>query len=80
MDYTPGIVPDDPLEVQRFLREELQKLAYVLREAPARNLEFRTVAPTKPREGMIYGADGTSWNPGGGKGIYAYYGGAWTKL
>jgi hypothetical protein len=43
-------------------------------------LDEKTVAPSKPVEGQIEFADGTSWNPGGGKGIYAYYSSAWNKL
>lgn len=38
------------------------------------------VAPTKPREGMVIHADGTDWNPGSGKGIYAYLSGSWEIL
>ena len=38
------------------------------------------VAPTKPREGDLRLADGTSWNPGSGAGFYGYYGSAWVKL
>lgn len=41
---------------------------------------FLNGAPAKPREGMVVGADGTNWNPGGGKGVYAYYSGSWNKL
>lgn len=80
MDYEPGIVPLDPKEIPRFLAEELRRLADILREAPARQIEFLTVAPVRPREGMVYGADGTIWNPGGGKGVYVYYGSVWVKL
>ena len=43
-------------------------------------LALHNVAPTKPREGMIAFADGTNWNPGGGKGIYGYYNGTWNKF
>lgn len=42
-----------------------------------------TAAPRKPRDGMVVYADGTTWNPGGGRGIYAYIDDgtpAWTKL
>jgi hypothetical protein len=42
--------------------------------------EFAFVAPDKPREGMIRFADGTSWNPGAGLGLYQYQGGAWVNL
>ena len=46
----------------------------------ARNVEFLDVEPPRRREGMIRGADGTNWNPGSGKGIYAYYSGSWHFL
>lgn len=38
------------------------------------------VAPQKPRNGLVVFADGTTWNPGAGAGIYAYYGGIWNHL
>lgn len=77
MAYSPSFVPTDPKELMRFLKEELQAIADAMQDT---TIEFRNVAPAKPREGMLYGADGTNWNPGGGKGVYCYYGGAWTKL
>jgi len=80
MDYTPNPVPTDPKDIPRYLIDELTRLSNELLTSPARQIEFLNVAPTKPREGMIYGADGTNWNPGSGKGVYCYYGGAWTKL
>lgn len=43
-------------------------------------LRETNVAPTKPRAGDVYFADGTNWNPGAGAGFYGYYGGAWNKL
>lgn len=39
-----------------------------------------TSAPGSTAEGDIRFADGSGWNPGGGKGMYAYYSGAWNKL
>lgn len=39
-----------------------------------------TAAPPDPVEGMVVWADGTSWNPGSGAGLYEYRGGAWHKL
>lgn len=63
-------------------------VAYVLRELQRVSaafefvsiVDFLHVEPDKPREGMIIGADGTDWNPGGGKGVYAYYNSTWNKL
>jgi len=44
-------------------------------------LEQTFAAPVNAIEGQLLFADGVVWNPGGtGKGIYAYYGGAWVKL
>ena len=31
-------------------------------------------------KGMVVLADGTSWNPGAGQGVYAYYNSTWNKL
>lgn len=91
-DELDFFVPEDPPRVgdkvdvefiHRFtewlMREHL-RLSIALEQAPVRQVEFLNAAPEKPREGMIRGADGTNWNPGGGQGIYAYYGGAWVKL
>ena len=44
-------------------------------------LRKQTYAPVTPLEGMVYFADGTSWNPGGtGKGLYFYDGSAYSKM
>ena len=80
MAYSPGFVPNDPKELASFLIAELGKIQDELNNATGKNILFLTVAPAKPREGMLYGADGTHWNPGAGQGIYCYYGGVWTKL
>lgn len=42
--------------------------------------EVRTLAPDSPQDGDVAFADGTSWNPGSGKGLYERRGGAWYKL
>jgi len=36
--------------------------------------------PKKFVEGMIVLADGTDWNPGGGRGFYGYSNGTWRYL
>lgn len=44
-------------------------------------LQTHTSEPSKPREGHIYRADGTLWNPGSGEGVYEYTSsGTWNKL
>jgi len=78
--YIPGIVPDDPAQMRRFLEDELLKLQKVIQALAAGHLSISTTAPAKPRAGDIRIANGTNWNPGGGAGVYWYTGSAWTKL
>lgn len=78
--YAPGNPPNDASELPRFLFEELQRLSAAINALAAGHLDQTTVAPTKPRSGDIRYADGTSWNPGSGQGIYAYYASAWHFL
>lgn len=68
-------------ELVEYLQRELQRIsgAFTL-VAQGRFLPMLYAAPTKPREGMLAVADGTSWNPGSGKGLYEYRSGAWAKL
>ena len=80
--YEPE-VPSDITKVPelvQFLIQELRRVSLALAGAQENPLPELHVAPTKLREGMIVLADGTDWNPGSGKGIYAYYSGAWNKL
>lgn len=37
-------------------------------------------APTGPIAGMVVFADGTTWNPGSGRGLYEYRTSSWQKL
>lgn len=79
--YTPEPIADaKPDELIAYIQRELNRVAATFEVAIAREVEFLAVAPAKPREGMIRGADGTNWNPGAGKGVYAYYTGAWHLL
>ena len=45
-------------------------------------LEVKTAEPQAEllKQGMIVYADGTSWNPGSGEGVYRYNGTAWVFL
>ena len=78
--YQPGPVPDDAKQLQPFLRDQLEQVAGSLNTLADGQLDASTVAPSKPRSGMIRYADGTDWNPGSGEGFYGYYGGAWHFL
>lgn len=79
--YVPQSPPSDlPDVLQTYLSEELNRISSTLQIALARNVEFLSVAPKRPREGLVAGADGVNWNPGSGKGVYAYYTSAWHYL
>lgn len=79
--YIAGNPPQDPALLPGFLLSELRKLQEVLNSPkPFDQLDTQYAAPDKPREGMRVLADGTSWNPGSGAGMYRYGGGAWHFL
>lgn len=81
-NYFPRPVPQtkDFASLSQFLEEELSRLAGALQSTEFLWLDETNVAPTRPRAGEIRFADGTNWNPGSGKGIYAYYASAWHLL
>lgn len=83
MIYAPDAVPNDaPRGLRAWLARQLRAVADALRE-PEPNLitvAVLGVEPAKPRDGMIAFADGSEWDPGSGRGLYSYEGGAWVKL
>lgn len=79
--YIPGNVPQNPSEIPEFLRSELAKIAQAKDTADSSlSLDTLYAAPSKYREGTMVKADGTTWNPGSGAGVYCYYGAAWHFL
>jgi hypothetical protein len=72
--------PASPEAIAEYLQRQLQRIEVALSLGVVREVEFLSVEPSKVYDGLIRGADGTNWNPGAGQGVYAYYGGAWTKL
>lgn len=76
-------VPSGDLDTLRlFITEEFQRLAVDLESGQMEHLQLaeKFVAPVKPRDGLVVFADGTSWNPGAGRGVYVYSSAAWVKL
>lgn len=72
-----------PLDLEgllSYVQEELDSIRRDLVESSTIELRPIYAEPTKLREGMLVFADGTVWNPGGGKGVYTYSSGAWVKL
>jgi len=81
--YAPNSLPrGDLAALENFLEAEFQRLANDLEANIMDKVQLaeRYAAPTKPREAMLVFADGTSWTPGSGRGVYVYSSGAWVKL
>lgn len=82
--YEPETVRSEGLETPElveYLQRELTRISIALNLVQqGRFLPMLYVAPQNPREGMLAVADGSSWNPGSGKGLYEYRSGSWAKL
>ena len=76
--YQIGNIPAD---APRWIVAEFRKLQEELSQA-GDGIVLNTLhaAPSKPREGLVIKADGTSFNPGSGPGVYVYRGGAYQFL
>lgn len=79
-EYRPLPTPQDYKQIPEYLQKELARLADVISALRLGYIPKVYAAPDKPRTGMIRYADGTTWNPGSGEGIYFYNGSVWTKL
>jgi hypothetical protein len=79
--YIPGNVPADAKQLADFVRSELEKIAQAL-DSPNEFTALATLyaAPNKYRDGTIVKADGATWNPGAGSGVYVYRDAAWHLL
>lgn len=80
--YQPGNLDASSLEtLANSLRLELNKLAMQFSQpVEYMALDTRYAAPKRIIEGMLVKADGTTWNPGSGAGVYLRQGGAWVKF
>ena len=79
--YVPGVVPQEAAQLPEFLRSELTKIANAMETASERvSLDTLYAAPSKYMSGDIVKADGVTWNPGAGSGVYCYRDGAWHLL
>jgi hypothetical protein len=71
--------PARPPKPDAWAESEFDKIATALNGAI--ELTVMYAAPTKPRTGWLVYADGTTWNPGSGEGVYVYLSdGTWSKL
>lgn len=80
--YKPQILKSDSLDsLSKSVQAELQRLAIGFSQ-PSDYLALNTLyaAPKRIFDGMVVKADGTTWNPGAGAGVYVYVGSGWSKL
>lgn len=79
--YEPGQLPrPEELDNQRlaeFLQEETRRLSGVIAELDQGRRSVLYAEPTRPRTGQLAYADGTTWDPGDGDGLYYYDGTEW---
>lgn len=80
MQSGPLQLPEQTTDALRYLNTLVEQLQFALEELDRSFYTVSYVVPDRPREGMIRLADGTTWNPGLGKGLYQYTGGVWRKL
>lgn len=76
--YVKGNVPNEAKDVSVFLETELFKIQTALTDLSDGYLEFITVAPTKPRNGMLRNANAGVL--GANKGTYCYHTSTWNFL
>jgi len=68
----PALTTPDGRVLFDWVQRELELLIRRLNTVSEVRLEVLYVAPTRPRAGMLAYADGTTWNPGSGEGLYRY--------
>lgn len=68
----PFVEDKDAGTIGRWVESEMTALARQMNSPPTLAFEVSYAAPTKPRAGTLAYADGTSWNPGSGEGLYRF--------
>lgn len=69
--YTPAPLPKVSTDLGPYVRNELERIAAEFAK-PTITLPILYVQPAKPRDGLLAAADGVSWDPGSGRGLYRY--------
>jgi len=78
MSYFPDPAPADPAQLTEYIEREFRRIGAEI--GKIMDLEELHTAPERVSVGMVRMADGTSWNPGSGQGVYLYNGTTWVKL
>jgi hypothetical protein len=69
---TPPPIPmtDEGRVLLNYFTSQVEALANMVKLVAEGHLDPLSEAPDKPRDGDIRYADGTTWNPGSGRGLY----------
>ena len=79
--FDPSTCPQDVESIPKFVDEMLLQIKTVLDLLRDGHLDVVYTEPDKPQQGDIRYADGSTWNPGSGEGIYfRNSAAAWVKL
>lgn len=72
--YVPGDMPTlgSIDELREYVNRELQRVSILVNMLADGQIERSYAPPEKLNDGMIRYADGATWNPGSGRGIYFY--------
>jgi len=82
LSYKPDPLYDES-ELGRYLKRELEKLSSLSEVNEVDSIQFKIwhTEPDKPRQGVLYYADGSDFNPlSGGEGLYRHTGSVWVKV
>lgn len=80
MKYRPSPIPNTfQAETRNWLNAELRRIATALEGVDNLRLNTQGAEPSKYEDGDVVYADGTSWDPGSGEGMYVRENGAWVK-
>lgn len=85
MSYTstkitlPPGSPPEVVDIVTQMQRELDRISDEFKSFKQLQLQQQSTALNKPRKGMVSYADGISWNPGEGEGLYVFTD-TWKKL
>ena len=70
--YQHAIPPEDYKQLLEYIERELASVSASVDSLANGDMDILYEPPLRVRPGMVVYADGTSWNPGSGEGIYRY--------
>ena len=78
----PANAPTNPVEFAVWILDELRHISDTVSELETDTVTLKewNAEPAKLYNGLVAYADGTNWDPGSGRGVYAYENGAWKLL